>query len=489
MNFFSKFQFFRNKPSKTTGKFFLSPNSFQQTRKNLKVGQGQAMIMAVIFMTVAAILVPIGMKLVSDSSKKASQQEFSVADAENIAKAGVESSLAWFVRQSTQPVAYYAFGGLTPNPTYTTSWIDQPFNPTPVPGATDVAGAQVTVVGADTINSNIGLVNQYQISGNIWGRYEVVRQPNEAIGTVTATPQPNAVHDVSGYRVPNGAVANGSGLVWSVYSTGYIYKNLNSAIPYNQYPNQVLARANVVGELRKLAYNAPAPAAIVTYNMGNIIFGSTNGRLSSQVTTGGALIGYACAAVSNITGKPVTTVTGEINGNIKTSAVSLSSPVSTTLNPVNIFGMTESDIQGIANFTGNSSQGTTLVINSSQGYQLYYYKGNLTYDPCTTGVYGSLEGAGILYVNGNLILKDSCGGNGNNFNGVVYCIGNVYIGSNSSVYGTIIATGSVSITSSSSTGIGYADYDQSAVNQVTSQVAIYYEDKATTHSIFSPSIH
>jgi Tfp pilus assembly protein PilX len=227
---------------------------------NLKNSRGSALVMAAIFMLVATVLITVGVQLVANASRGAKEKELYVGEAENVARAGIIAAEAWFTRQSGNGVvsAYqqaYAPGAV-PSFASTFTYVDEAFDP---------QGNTTNPQFADTIDQAIGLVSEYPLSDPVtanavyWARYEVPQQGSGAMATT-------AVHDITGERLSN--YVNGDGMVWSIQSTGYVYKRNdktvdaygNWIVPYNQAPNVVVAKAQFSTEFRKLGLNLPVPS-------------------------------------------------------------------------------------------------------------------------------------------------------------------------------------------------------------------------------------
>ncbi len=237
--------------------------------------------MAAIFMVLAAWLMTAGVRLVSDASTQAKKRTMMVAEAENIARAGLMEAMGWFHRQTANNGLVSAFnvsnGAVAPGstPTYNTApnglaynEADQPF----WPQNNTSTGQSLD----DTAEPWIGLVFEYPLDSPVsataefWGRYEVAKVPWTGAGTPSPTFYPYAVHDISGER--NGSVlVNGDGAVWSITATAYVYRRMDHTvtngmwtIPYNKSPNVIIANTRVTTELTKLQLNMPTTLAYLS---------------------------------------------------------------------------------------------------------------------------------------------------------------------------------------------------------------------------------
>ncbi len=257
---------------------------------------GSALVMAAIFMVIAITLITVGVQFIANAFNSIQASNTNVAEAEQVAEAGLAAAVQWFAVQtgnngfisglenSNMPITM----GITPtvNPYYFT--VDQAFNPA------YSSNPQATY----TSDSTVGLMMEYPLdnavstSANYWGRYEVWQQGSTAYtpgagssvvsGVIEATPatvtynqNPYAVHDASGERYPG--YVDGDGLVWVIYSKGYVYKRMDKTLnatapawnagwntPYNQAPNIIEATAIYKTEIRKFSVNLPVASSGVT---------------------------------------------------------------------------------------------------------------------------------------------------------------------------------------------------------------------------------
>jgi len=260
--------------------------------------KGQALVMAAIFLMMATTLITIGMRLISNSSKQASANSVNIAEADNAARAGLEDALDWFIRKNGIVSAFNQtyYPGQTTTFATGVSYIDQ-FPPT--------ATLQYSTNPAqsDTINASIGIVNEYPLDNTVItsaqyiARYEVAVQG-------PGTYNPLAMHDISGSRAVS--EVDGDGEVWSVTSVGYVYKRFDYGysgtyetgicpqwnIAYNQAPNQIVVKATVTTEFRKLGMNMPTTlttacaGAVYCDSVTQVVLSNTQVNLSGSVTAG-----------------------------------------------------------------------------------------------------------------------------------------------------------------------------------------------------------
>jgi hypothetical protein len=480
---------------------------------NVRSAKGSMIALAAVFMLVMAVLIPVAMTLVATVRRDTSQAQLYVAGAQNAAKAGLEDALGWFVRQKVVVTSYsssvtqgqtptwavlYTNTSPTPTPVYS-SYPDDPFNPqynSTNPQYSDTFQAVTVNLSGGMTNAFYGICNEYPVdsaSNSIpaggttaavfFGRYEVMKQPNPT--ATPGTPVPSAVHDISGTREVN--YVNGDGLVWAITSMGYIYKRADYrmdsfgewTVPYNVYPNKVLATAKAYTELRKLSCNLPNSGSPVSYaavycssaaNVHENGYSYLNGKVAS---------GYALCAMSGATTLPAGAGTTNFFG----SGIKISSATNGPISDVNVFGMSIKDIQFIADYVGSSTSPLSIV----SADKLSYYNGDLNYAATqVNAVYQRLNSSGILIVNGNLTLGS--GGatiQPSFYSGIVFCTGNMTISGGSDVDGIVImgysssysGGGTNQLTLNGAVGnYAYLNSNPNVVTSVLSYVAQYRED-------------
>jgi hypothetical protein len=482
---------------------------------NTKSEKGSLIALAATFMVVVAILIPVAMQLVSNTRRNTLQAQEYVAGAQNAAKAGLEDALGYFVRQNKIVRAYSSqvTEGVTPTwgyattigstPTYTFySYVDQPFNPiynTTNASYSDTFQAVTTnSLGSPypiTIKPFYGICNEYPLDASTntlvaagqttsvyFGRYEVAEQPSGAL-----TPQ--AVHDITGTRTST--YLNGDGLVWAINSVGYIYKRSDYTVdgygeylvPYNVYPNKVLATAKAYTEFKKLSCTPPnQPSSGVSF-AAVYCHAATCVNLSGKCQLGGSMAnGYGLCAMSGSATAPIGAGVTNFFGNGVTYTSYGDAPIS----DVNIFGMSLKDIQFIADYVGSASVPMTI----QESYKLSYYNGNLDYSATQTSpIYQQLNTTGILCVNGNLTLETPSSSSTiapSYFSGIIFCTGNMTINAGCIVDGMVIMGWSAAASQPQSTPLltlvgsssdyAYCTADPTAVKNVIQYVAQYRED-------------
>ncbi len=303
--------------------------------------------------------------------------------ANEVANAGIEDAISWFKRQLVQPV--------------------QDFSPS----------------GNDTEEPDIGLVREYLISGNVYGRYEVPK---------------NKVEDVSIIR---GLSQRGS--IWKITSYGYVFHRLDPNKRFNESPNRVLGWSKLSTEIRRIDVNLPIESAILAERDVQI---GRGGRVRGGIATNG-----------KVTGKQ-----GEIQGTILENQ-------SMALDPFSIFGLSLEELSNIADISVSRVEELPEKLPSSA---LIYIDGNAQF-----GRRRPLNGGGILIINGNLNIQ---AGSNSNFTGIIYVVGNSSSNYNqqapSLISGCIVVTGSV-VNLEGTGEISEIDFDKNIIDMMKRRVGLY----------------
>jgi hypothetical protein len=475
------------------------PGSPIQEFKSFSSSQeGSALIMAVILSVAAATLITVGTRLIKDTLRQTQQQQLYVAQAEDMARAGLVDALGWFRRQPgvVQACVTCQLGAVT---TYgnansygvTCGQPDDAFSPTLNASVSDTADPRIGIVEDIPLDSAINTASVH------FGRYEVQFQPNPT-ATVGATIIPNAVHDTSGIRVLGSM--NGLGQSWQITASAYIYKRLDYStgtypglwnVAYNKSPNVILARARMSTELRKMSINCPynITAAVFTDKVSKIYLANNYSDIYGAYKASGlalAAIANGSGAVSNPSGATSINFTPYSAGGAGVTAIN---GTTTPLSADSVFGMSLNDIQFIADNTGNASSPLTISSDPAKQSKLSYFSGNLTYSASSTVTcYQTLDAEGILVVNGNLSLSGGVTSSAV-YRGLVYVTGNLTMGSNCEIDGVVImgsptaSTGAVSLTGSSGSQDGIY-YDPDLVSQALTKVAVYRENISQRELLF-----
>src|SRR5262245_33563894 len=226
--------------------------------------RGVALLFALFFAIIALGLTVAGTIFVRAHKEHTLAAFASHGQAVEFARSGLVEALGWFRKQTAQPVTGFQ------------------------PQLDDAAHPPVL----DTAEPDVGIVREFQISGSLWGRYEVWKDwPADPDATRLAFRNIVRCQDISDER---GHLSPGS--VWRLRSVGYVYRRNDDAVPYNQQPNRVIAKEVVETEIRRLALQPPGPAALCTrrgatcrvLTRGRVLGGSRGTGISYQLSGGTA---------------------------------------------------------------------------------------------------------------------------------------------------------------------------------------------------------
>ncbi len=176
--------------------------------------RGAALFVALLATIVVGAVVFTGVSTLR-STQQSSEATFRVGgQAYHVARAGLIDAFSWFRRQTAQPVTDF-------DPKLDLE-IDPPLRESEEP--------------------EIGIVREFAITRDVWGRYEVRR---------------SEVIDVSSQRGYGTA-----GGVWVLRSHGIVFRQRDPTKAWNEKPNEVLGRSILVTEIRRVTIAPPAQAAV-----------------------------------------------------------------------------------------------------------------------------------------------------------------------------------------------------------------------------------
>src|SRR5690606_10760878 len=233
---------------------------------------GLALVLGILFTIIATGLVVSGTLSLRAHRAKIETNYRLHGQAQQFARAGLIEALGWFRKQTAQPV-------LTFNPILDTT---------------------ATPPILDTQEPDIGIVREFQISGVVWGRYEVWKEwEGDPVPARLAWRRQVQCEDVSTQRGSAGA-----GNVWLVRSVAYVFQRTDPGKAYNEAPNRVLSSAILETELRRLTLAAPGMAAVCCGKPGG---SAVADRVNIQ-GNGGAAVYHRTVSGQNISvsGGPVT---------------------------------------------------------------------------------------------------------------------------------------------------------------------------------------
>ena len=404
--------------------------------RKIKSVSGSALVIAVMLSLVVMFLLTVGGQLIQTSQSETKIQQKVLTEADNVARAGLTDAIAWFKRQTQQPVR----SGYPP--TYY-SYPDGAFYPR----------ENADPALSDTIDEDIGLVREYQLSsdGLKWARYEVARQKDPASNPVDS----HAVHDITTQRID--AKYNGEGLVWYLESIGYVYRKRDPSAAYNVAPNEIVARVRASTEIRRLD--------LLVRN------GGSGSSYKVNINQDGRLMGGAKTGAWRYTGlAPKTSGTGLIRGNPATaSAMGQTNP---NLDPTvqYVLGISTTDLKLLSDYLVTD---TSMLPAEMADMALVYVDGNAVFSSSRP-----LNGSGILFVNGNLTIA---AGSNSLFSGFIYVTGTATIYDPVLISGSIVAYTGATISRAASTDVAEIDYDASILQSVRQRLCQYRENKSSLH--------
>jgi hypothetical protein len=425
----------------------------EKAGSRLRGRRGSVLMIVLILMALLAA-VPIMMQLVTSNTKSANAQTTSVAQANNMARAGLLDAINWFRRQSSTVKQ-----GSLPYP-------DAAFQPV----------YSTNTATSDTMDSNIGIVEQYQIdsNGKLWGRYEV----HKATAGLTFPADTNSVHDITGLRVSGGTT--GQGLVWFIESTGYVFLNANPSKLYNVAPNKILGKSRIITEIRSVSFLPPLAATIIMPGQGATSAVTMNNNTKLQgATSSTPVIGYY--TLTN--GSGITVTNNNVGNPSSFSGTEVQITTATAVpQPQAIFGMSAHDLSLVADF---SVTNVNQLPTSGQNGKLIFINGSASFSnpsifsetvtPSPTAASGSFNS--LLYVTGSLSVPTAT--NQPTFTGVIFTGGAISLDA-IEFSGQIITTANsgTAVTISGDNSPATVVFSQSVLNQTAQLVGQYRESRA-----------
>ena len=338
--------------------------------------RGVALILAILF-TLIVVGITVTGSLVLKSHQTTTKVNF-IAHGQSVqfSKSGLIEALGWLRKQTAQPVTAFA------------PQLDTAVSP-PI---------------RDTLDPVIGIAREFQITNSIWGRYEVWKQwEADPVASRLAWRRKMQTQDISDLR---GNLQPGS--IWRLRSVGYVFRRMDENQAFNQQPNQVLGQELTEVEARRLALQPPGQAALCCRN-GSGIRVLTRGRV-----VGGTLAG----GIYYLQGTGAPTVSG--TGASVTGTPSQSAALQYDHSWEAVFGVSQTELTAMAdsvvttNATFPSPVPMHKVIYSTVGMTFTAAKplrgtGVVAIIGDTTISAGSYSAfSGLLYVNGNLTLREPC---------------------------------------------------------------------------------
>ncbi len=363
---------------------------------------GSALIWALMFVVITSGMVISHAISVASNRKERDARYDREALGQAFARSGLIDAQAWFNRQPVLPV-----GAFDPR--------------------LDPAGDPPVF---DTLDQAVGLVREFEIRGNLWGRYEVRR---------------DRVVDISTER---GVAMAGS--VWDVEAQSYVYRVVDPSVPFDQAPNRVISTSTLSTEIRGVPFALPAPAAVCLEDGADFkAFPATviKGRSSAGIA-------YPDIATSDVVPAPVLDidVAATIDGMPALNAVP-----TYDASAKGMFSMRLDELESYADEIGGASTDGMTVRN-----RLVFVAGDLT---LATGIDAKRT---LIVVDGDLTMTDT---QSSDIEGVIYVTGNAFMSGSLQMKGSIVVRGRLE-TGQAGPGIGF-EYDAGVVDDLRRQLSQY----------------
>jgi len=290
------------------------------------------------------------------------------------AHAGIAEATSWFRRQDAQPVLTFA------------------------PVLDEVSDPPVH----ETMDPEIGLVREFFVTGNLWGRYEVWKPTNPG-----DTPERALLRSALGIKDISRSVGEDTdGVVWMLRCRGIIYRRYDPSKAAGVAPNTIVATETVETEIRRtLSISLPATGALC------VARGDTTTMGSNIRIEGGDVAAGVVYPVN--TGDPTSTAT-------ITAAQPLATVPADKTSLPDVLGVTLVELEQVADYIVTDlsqlptevpehaivileNTGTTIVssTNKLDGRFMLICTGSLQ---ITTASMTNLSG--LLFVEGDLTIDD-----------------------------------------------------------------------------------
>ncbi|MFK7740256.1 MAG: hypothetical protein AB8H80_08025 [Planctomycetota bacterium] len=380
--------------------------------------RGTALIFALMFTMIVVGIVLTGTLTIRSQITQNRTSFIANYQAVMAARSGLTEALSWLRRQTSQPVTALE------------------------PQLITAADPQIL----DTEDPDIGLVRDFNISGNLWARYEVwKRWDADPDSERLAWRQQVQCEDISAARMDGTA-----GQAWRVNSVGYVYLQLDPAVAFNEEPNRVLATEMASTDVLRAVINLPGQAA-VNINDGNSAHINTNGRIRGN--------GFGGIYYPQGSGTPTT---GPKSQSRVTGSPGLSAGTTYDDSYESVFGLTLDELKSLAD----------VVVSSSSDFPVPVPENSIiVVDIGSTMTFSSslpLQGNAIVIVDGNCTLNN---GNNSLFNGMLYVDGNLTVRAPCELNGSVLSTGNLSVQGSGD--FATINYDEAALSTLMDVLGTY----------------
>ena len=360
----------------------------------------------------------------------------------NVARAGLVDTIAWFKRQTEQPVLAFT-------PEYRAD--------NPLKG--DTNDPYAIDPGLENGKPHLGLVQEFLIDkeSGLWGRYEVgkitkltkddkgklrtysIREFDEAQDIWVDRPITQAVADeYEGVQdLSEDFGLQGKGLLWRIRSHGYVDRKDPTApngTHFYQYPNEVLDQVTLETEIFRLQVR----------DYGAAIVGNRGEDIKIHYT-GGVSGGEGYALMWN-TGQPNPSSPNDLmtnNAGDPYHSTALAGEPANALDWFEVFGVSDASvIAGLADVKGDdhqvsgSAMALTYIKPKTGQVQFRDYRSDTPQQPNNRPV----SGGGIMVIDGDMYVNNW---NTNTFNGVIYVTGDLTVLSLTNFVGQFIVKGKI----------------------------------------------
>lgn len=478
--------------------------SYKQKKKQ----KGYALILSIFVATFFLTLTALTSQYTLGALKSTRTEFQKLAQARNVAEAGLQDAAFWFERQTSFTPATVISGMWTDAGGIWTS--DQSGNPINISGSlsigkilTDIPDknkhhlafrpqvAVSTIERGDTDDPR-GIIRDIPIDpdNNLYGHYEVLRyDPSKWKSNTLDDNASTAVMDITDEKLVSlsytldplnsinkiySNIPPLMGRYWRIVSNGTLYyRDSNQmtkdnrgiyTVPYTAC--KILGKYSLSENMLKLNYSA-GKAAVILNDCSK--FGTfTNARIvANAVSTDKAII---CKTVSSTLPTTLPGVSGTID------------PAGAKFNTESVFGISQQELKGIAN---QKETDATKLKRDAQGRfgnsEIIYLDGTGTGTTFTFGPNNPLKGGGILYVNNANLTIDANAGS--LYTGIIYLNkGNLIINELNSITGSLfLETGSITVNGGGEkVDIGY---NSNVMSSLINALSVFKEDSLSYKSI------
>jgi hypothetical protein len=385
----------------------------RQNKRDNTENEGGFALLIVLFMTIIIVGVTFSGHARMEAIRRKSEAGFRLhAQASQFARSGITECLSWFKKQTTQPVLGFA------------PVLDTSANPP----------------RSETSDPDIGLVRDFRITGNVWGRYEIYKpwdaDPDSQRLAFRQRMQARDISLESGQPV--------KGIVWRIVCIGTVYRQMDGSKAPNEWPNTIIAKEVLETEFhRTLSLTPPGKAALCS-SRGDLV------TLGNRARVLGGGDGAGIYYLQN-TGAPILNSGSTLDG-LPAQAVSSAYAGS----PTSVLGVSIEELKLLADIVAKEMkdlpdtipQGGVVVIQNSL--------------PVLVDSAKPLKGRGIVLFDTPYVYFAQ--GNLSDFYGLVYFTGQVLMDAPTRITGAVVTQGQ--FTMQGTGDFSNLDYDETVLNDL-----------------------